>query len=128
LGGAIFNALTASLTIDPRLGAKKGSRQSKATDVITANQANRGLGGKGGLGGTGFGGLGGQPNGAIGLFLNGTTGADGAPGTGLGGGLVQSPTMAVVIKNITITGNTALTANNDVLIGAIPLVRSAFRK
>jgi hypothetical protein len=34
---------------------------------------------------------------------------------GLGGGLVQSPTMAVVIKNTTITGNTASTADNDVL-------------
>jgi hypothetical protein len=59
--------------------------------------------------------LGDQPNGAIGRSLNGKTGADGTPGTGLGGGLVQSPTMAVVIKNTTITGNTASTANNDVL-------------
>jgi hypothetical protein len=82
----------------------------------------------GGQGGTGIGALGGQPNGAIGLFLNGKAGADGAPGTGVGGGLVQSPTTAVVIKNTTITGNTASTANSDVLIGAIPLVRSAFRK
>jgi hypothetical protein len=115
LGGAIFNFANAGLTIDPRLGAKKGSRQSKAMNVITANQANRGLGGVGGKAGTGFGGLGGQPNGVIGPSVNGTTGADGAPGTGSGGGLVQSPTMAVAIKNTTITGNTASTANNDVL-------------
>jgi hypothetical protein len=115
LGGAIFNAGNASLTIDPRLGAKKGSRQSKATNLITANQANRGLGGAGGKGGIGVGGPGGQPNGGIGLSVNGTTGADGAPGTGSGGGLVQSPTKAVVIMNTTITGNTASTENNDVL-------------
>jgi hypothetical protein len=113
LGGAIFNAVNASLTIDPRLGAKKGSSQLKATDSISGNQANRGLGGVGGRAGTGFGGLGGQPSGAIGLSLNGTTGADGTSGTGLGGGLVQSPTMAVVINNTTITGNTASTASNE---------------
>jgi hypothetical protein len=115
LGGAIFNSINASLTIDPRLGARKGSRQSKATDVITANQANRGLGGAGGQGGGAFAGLGGQPNGVIGFAIQGITRADAPPGTGQGGGLVQSPTMAVAIKNTRITGNTASTSNDDVL-------------
>jgi hypothetical protein len=71
--------------------------------------------------------LGGQPNGAIGLSFNGTKGADGAPGTGLGGGLVASSSNNVAINNTQIAGNTASTGYNDVLIGAIPLVRSAFR-
>ena len=39
------------LAIDPRLGVKKGSKQSRATSTITANQAIRGLGGLGGSGG-----------------------------------------------------------------------------
>jgi hypothetical protein len=121
VGGAIFNGQFASLMIDPRQGAKKGSSQSKATDSISGNQANRGLGGAGGQGGTGFGGPGGQPNGAIGFALNGTTGADGAPGTGLGGGLVEVSSNNVVIKNTKIAGNTASTGNNDVLSGPIPL-------
>jgi hypothetical protein len=34
---------------------------------------------------------------------------------GLGGGLVQNTTMSVVIQNTAITGNTASTADNDVL-------------
>ena len=36
-GGGIFNSATGTLTIKPRLGAKKGSKQAKATDTITAN-------------------------------------------------------------------------------------------
>ena len=47
-GGGIFDATTGTLTIQPRLGVKKGTKQAKATDVITANQANAlsaGLGG-----------------------------------------------------------------------------------
>jgi hypothetical protein len=114
LGGAVFNnAVGASLTIDPRLGAKKGSRQAKATDVITSNQANSGLGGAGGQGGEAFEGIGGQPNGVVGSATQGFTKPDAAAGSGIGGGVVQNPT--VTIKNTTITGNTASTSNNDVL-------------
>ena len=42
LGGAIVNSSTGNLTIKPRLGAKKNSKQFKATDLITANKANGG--------------------------------------------------------------------------------------
>ena len=38
-GGGISNLPGGTLTIQPRLGAKKGSKQSKATNLITANQA-----------------------------------------------------------------------------------------
>ena len=40
LGGGIWSAVSSRLTIDPRLGAKKGSKQSKAVDSITLNQAS----------------------------------------------------------------------------------------
>ena len=50
LGGAIFNATTGTLTIAPRTGARRGSKQSKSTDTITANQA---IGGPAGLAGAG---------------------------------------------------------------------------
>jgi hypothetical protein len=118
LAGAIFNTRNAIVTIDPRLGAKKGSPQSRATDLITANAANRGLGGAGGQGGGGFAGLGGQPNGVSGTARPGASGAGGTAGSGLGGGLVQSPTNSVAIKNTRIAGNTASTSNNDVLNSA----------
>ena len=42
LGGGIFNGTTGTLTISPRLGTRKGSRQSNATNTITANHADRG--------------------------------------------------------------------------------------
>ena len=50
-GGGIFNATTGTLTINPRLGAKKGSKQAKATDVITTNIAASASGGQAGAGG-----------------------------------------------------------------------------
>jgi hypothetical protein len=120
-GGAIFNSLHASLTIDPRLGAKKGSPQSKATDSISGNHANRGPGGAGGQGGNGFGGLGGQPNGVQGSDLQGSSSPDASPGIGVGGGLVENSSNNVAIRNTQIAGNTASTEDNDVLIGPIAM-------
>ena len=40
-GGGIVVDVSGTLTIDPRLGAKKGSKQAKATDQITTNQRFR---------------------------------------------------------------------------------------
>ena len=51
IGGGIHNANNASLLINPRLHAHKGSKQSKATDLITSNQALSGTGGSPGSGG-----------------------------------------------------------------------------
>ena len=45
-GGAINNLASGILTIKPRLGAKKGSKQSKATDLITGNSAHAESGGR----------------------------------------------------------------------------------
>ena len=38
--------------LEPRLGAKKGSKQAKATDVITTNKALAASGGTAGAGGS----------------------------------------------------------------------------
>ena len=38
-GGAIDNSATGVLTIKPRFGAKRGSKQFRVTNMITANQA-----------------------------------------------------------------------------------------
>ena len=62
-GGAIDNAQMGVLTINPELGAKKGSKQSKATDLVTGNQANSGAGGSGGGAGTATAGTGGMTGG-----------------------------------------------------------------
>jgi hypothetical protein len=103
------------LTIDPRLGANKGSRQSKTTDTITGNQATGGTGGEGGSGGAAFEGLGGTPNGAIGRSTQGVSRTSAASGAGLGGGLATFPSLLVKIDNTNIAGNTASTGANDVL-------------
>jgi hypothetical protein len=52
IGGGIDNANNASLVINPRLHAKKGTSQSKATDLITSNQALLAAGGAPGTGGS----------------------------------------------------------------------------
>jgi hypothetical protein len=114
-GGGIFNAKGAILTIDPRLGARKGSRQSKATDTITANQATGRTGGEAGSGGAAFAGLGGNPNGTIGRSNQGIARTGASSGAGLGGGVAIFPGLSVKIDNTNIAGNTASTAANDVL-------------
>ena len=86
-GGAIINSSTGNLTIKPRLGAKKNSKQYKATNLITANKANgapeellaprepprRGWAE--------------HPGGAAGTAFPGNPGTAGTAGTGVGGGL-----------------------------------------
>ena len=113
-GGGIANLPSGNLTIKPRSGARKGSKQSMATNLITANQANAGPGGSGGAAGVPQAGAGGIPNGAAGQTHAGTAGATALSGTGIGGGLDLLTGGTVVIDNTTITGNTAATSDNDV--------------
>jgi hypothetical protein len=113
LGGAILNGATGTLTIDPRQGARKGSRQSKATNTITSNQAVQGAAGAKGEGSLGQSGDGGTPNGARGSSSAGMPGVDGSPGRGLGGGVLLVEGGNATIKNTTISGNMASTAGND---------------
>ena len=70
-GGAINNLASGVLTINPQLGAKKGSKQSKATDVVTGNSAHAGPGGAGGNLGVAQAGTGGSPSGAAGTSFPG---------------------------------------------------------
>jgi hypothetical protein len=112
-GGGIFNANTGVLSINPRAGARKGSNQSRAIDIITGNQAIQGLHGSGGpSSAASTGGSGGTPNGNSGLAFVGDPGADGFDGVGLGGGIVTTGT--ATIDNTTITGNHASTNDDDV--------------
>jgi hypothetical protein len=120
-GGGIFNTKSAILTIDPRLGTRKGSRQAKATDTITGNQATGGTGGEGGSGGAASVGRGGTPNGAIGRSNQGVSRTSASPGAGLGGGLARESSANVTINNTNITGNTASTNGDDVGEIAQPL-------
>jgi hypothetical protein len=94
--------LAASLKIDPRLGARKGTRQSRATGTITGNRATGGLGAPGGTGGGASRGSAGMP------------GADGVSGTGVGGGLSRFKNGSVTLANTNINGNNASTTGNDV--------------
>jgi hypothetical protein len=120
MGGGIYTGSHASLTIDPRLGARRGTPQSRATDTITANQANRGLGNGGGAGGgasAGHGGDGdgdpGDADGSPGMAFPGMAGAVGVSGRGIGGGVAQAAGVNVSIGHTNITGNTASTRDND---------------
>ena len=65
IGGGIHNGNAATLTIDPELGAKKKSAQSKATDSITGNGAFATTGGNPGSGGGATAGQGASPDAAI---------------------------------------------------------------
>src|SRR5262249_8057856 len=113
-GGGIFNTAAGTLTIQPRLGAHKGSKQSKATDTITGNQANRGFGGSGGPAGGVSAGAGGSPGGSAGAAFPGSNGAAGVAGVGIGGGLDLVTRGTAPDRDTTITGNTASTTDNDV--------------
>jgi hypothetical protein len=114
LGGGIWTDRFAILTIAPRQGAKKGSAQSRATNTITGNLANPGLGGSGGAGGSASAGGGGAPTGISGTAVTGTAGDAGGAGVGYGGGLSQGSSTNVRIDNTTIAGNHAATADDDV--------------
>jgi len=72
IGGGIIVDTAGSLVLKPTLGAKKGSKQASATDVITSNTALAGgtavLGAAAGVGGSG------QPPGANGTATGGEHG------------------------------------------------------
>jgi hypothetical protein len=114
LGCGINNLPSGVFTISPGLGAKKHSKQSNATNVITANQANAGLGGTGGAPGIALAGAGGSPGGMAGNVFPGSSGTAGSAGLGIGGGLDLVAGGMVVIDNTTISGNHATTTDNDV--------------
>src|SRR5262249_1166900 len=103
-----------TLTLAPRLGARRGSRQSAATNTITTGQANRGLGGPGGAAGGAIGGPGQAPGGTDGQAFPRGPGAAGGAGMGRGGGIHLVPGGKVTIDDTRVTGNNASTGNNDV--------------
>ncbi len=113
-GGGINNLATGVLTINPRSGAKKASKQFKATDVITANSASSAPVGGGSNLGIAQAGTGGSPSGTAGTAFPGHFGTAGNSGTGMGGGLDLITGGTAVIDNTTITGNSATTTDNDV--------------
>jgi hypothetical protein len=114
-GGGIANFPGGTLTVEPRLGTKKGSKQSKATNLIVANQAiAAGSGAIGGAAGVANAGAGGSPNGVAGLTPPGNDGLTALSGPGIGGGLDLLTGGTVVIDNTTITANSATTSDNEV--------------
>ncbi len=112
IGGGIHNANATTLLIDPRLHTKKGSKQSKATDLITGNKALASVGGAAGFGASATAGSGGTVGGSIGTATNGTNGASHPLSIGAGGGIFTVAT--ATIDNTSITGNTASSLDNDV--------------
>ncbi len=114
-GGGIFNATTGNLTLKPRLGAKKGSKQAKSTDTITTNNALSASGGLAGAGGGATAGTG-QIPGDDGTATAGQSGATDLFSVGIGGGVATFGTFHA--DNTTITGNHAST-NDDNVDGTI---------
>ena len=112
IGGGIHNADATTLVIQPRLKAKKGSKQSKATDLITGNKALAGIGGAPGTGASATAGTGGTVGGADGTATHGANGAPHPLSIGAGGGIFTVAT--ATIDNTSITGNTASSLDNDV--------------
>ena len=98
--------------LKPRLGAKKGSKQASATNVITANQTNAGSPGSAGLGGSARQGAAGTPHGLAGIGTPGNNGTVDTLSVGIGGGIAIIGT--AVIDNTSITGNNATTADPNV--------------
>ena len=112
VGGGIYNGNNTTLVINPRLHARKGSSQAKATNVITSNQAVAAAGGAPGAGGSATAGTGGSPNGANGSATHGATGAAHPLSIGAGGGIFTIET--AMIDFTMITGNFASSLDSDV--------------
>jgi len=106
-GGGIEDTSSGTLVIAPRQGAKKGSKQAKATDVITSNQALSATAGAAGHGGTATPGVGGFLGGNPGTAVQGQPGAFDPLSVGVGGGAALFGT--ATIDNTSITGNHAST-------------------
>jgi hypothetical protein len=105
IGGGIFVANTGTLTLKPRLGARSGSKQSSASDVITNDQANPGSAGNAGLAGSATAGVGGSPLGIAGKVTPGSNGTVDTLSVGIGGGIAIIGT--AIIDNTSISGNHA---------------------
>jgi hypothetical protein len=98
--------------LEPRLGAKKGSKQAKATDVITTNKALAASGGTAGAGGSATAGSGGAVFGSDASATPGQPGATDLFSVGIGGGVA---TFGIThVDDTIITGNNASTNFNDV--------------
>ena len=96
------------------MGAKKRSKQSRATDTITANQANRGTGGPGVRPPATLTARA-APNGSPGPSpFPGQAGVTGTSGFGTGSGVVGIPGSQATITNTKIAGNNAADSGNDV--------------
>jgi hypothetical protein len=114
IGGGIIVDAAGSLVLKPRLGARKGSKQASATDVITSNKAVAGgvaLGGasKGGSAAAGGGGSG-QPAGANGTATGGQNGQVLSTMNSEGGGMAIFGTAHG--DNVSVTSNQAITDPN----------------
>ena len=95
-------------------GRKKGSKQAKATDTITDNQANSGTGGAGGSPGARPPDPAATPSGYAGSAFPGSPGTAGVSGVGRRRRAGPHPRRHRAIDNTTITGNHASTNDNDV--------------
>jgi hypothetical protein len=111
-GGGIFVATSGTFTLKPRLGARKGTKEASATDVITGNHANASPAGNPGHGGSATAGTGGSPHGARGGATAGNNGTVDTFSVGIGGGIAIIGT--AIIDNTSISGNHATTADPDV--------------
>ncbi len=113
-GGGIFVDVPGTLIMKPRKGAKKGSGQSSATDLITTNRAAGGPGAIGGAPSTlsfgGAPGTGSSSSGTVGKVIAALPGAAGTAGASSGGGIAILGT--ATIDNTSITGNQATTDPN----------------
>ena len=117
IGGGLANLAAGTLAINPQLGAPKKSKQAKATDLISGNQADSAPAASAGDGGTATGGPGGtgSTNGLVGLTFPGLGGtAANSSSEGIGGGAAFITGGSATLDNTTITGNHASTSDDNV--------------
>ncbi len=114
-GGGIAVDTSGTLVLKPRLGAKKGSKQAGATDVITSNSATPGGLGTAGLPGANIApgtGTGGSPGGNNGTLTVGHPGQVLAVQHSIGGGIAIFGNGKATADNTSVTGNSAITDPN----------------
>jgi len=108
-GGGIYNGGAGTLLINPRLGAPRGSGQSKATNTLSGNAsltAAESAGGKAGTPTVGLGGSG-STQGASGTPTPGLDGMNSTQGNSFGGGVSNDISGTATIKFSTISGNSS---------------------